>query len=307
MLQVIIKKRKLYGSKSWSTRMEEGKQIIESMRNIKDGLKNILMQSYVDPNLISDKDKMKEVLITIMGSMFEAAEYTGVEMDEILELVHGQSIKKKQNERMKYHSIELGKLLKNGFTVLTGTPEEMLKQLEAYVKHAEGIWENAVIMFQRPSFSTACFLSIVCIEECSKISFGEFQFYNRIFHGESSTESKPHGKNPLSQHNKKHFIAACSGALVNTRMDDILGVDKVVEFIEDCESGKLEKIRQMCLYADVNRGGTILIPAEIITKEQAAFYITLAGELLSQIEGAESIRSGFQDKVDKFATEHIKS
>jgi len=81
----------------------------------------------------------------------------------------------------------------------------------------------------------------------------------------------------------------------------------VVEFIEDCESGKLEKIRQMCLYADVNRGGTILIPAEIITKEQAAFYITLAGELLSQIEGAESIRSGFQDKVDKFATEHIKS
>lgn len=217
--------------------MEEEKQVIESMRNIKDGLKNILMQSYVDPKFVSDKDKMKEVLVMVMGSMFEAADHIGVEMDKILELVHTQNIKKKQINRMKNHSVELGKFLKNGVIVLRGTPEVMLKQLEAYVKHAEDIWENAVVMFQKQSFSTACFLSIVCIEECSKISFGEFQFYYRMFHGESSGESKPHGKNPLNQHNKKHFIAACSGALVNTRMDNILGVDKVTEFIESCESG----------------------------------------------------------------------
>lgn len=285
--------------------MEEKKQIIESMRNIKDGLKNILMQAYVDENLISDKDKMKEVIITIMGSMFEVAAHTGVEMDKILELVNVQNIKKQQNERMKNHSIDMGNYLKDGFTVLTGTPEEMIKQLEAYIKHAEDIWRNAVVMFQKSSFSMSCFLSIVCIEECSKISFGEFQFYNRFFHGKSSVESKPHGRNPLSQHNKKHFIAACSGALVNTRMDGILGVDKVTEFIEDCESGKLERIRQMCLYADVSREGTILIPEAIVTKEQAAFYTALAGQLLSQIEGAESIRNGFQDKVDKFASENI--
>ncbi|MBA7477585.1 hypothetical protein ES707_12996 [subsurface metagenome] len=284
--------------------MEEEKQIIESMRNIKDGLKNILMQAYVDENLISDKDQMKKVLTTIMGSMFEVAAHTGVEMDEILELVDVQNVKKRQNERIKKHSILMGNFLKDGFTVLTGTPEEMIKQLEAYIRHAEDIWGNAVIMFQKSSFSTACFLSIVCLEECSKISFGEFQFYHRVVHGEPGVETKPSGKNPLSQHNKKHFIAACSGALVNTKMDNILGVDKVTEFIEDCESGRLEKIRQMCLYADVSREGKIVIPAAIVTKEQAAFYIILAGQLLSQIEGAESIRNGFQDKVDQFATEN---
>lgn len=62
----------------------------------------------------------------------------------------------------------------------------------------------------------------------------------------------------------------------------------------------------MCLYADADREGNLLIPEAIITKEQSAFYVALAGELLSQIEGAESIRNGFQDKVDRFATENIK-
>lgn len=284
---------------------EEEKQILEFLKDIKDGLKNILTQAYVDENVISDKERMKEVIITVMGTLSEVAVHAGIDMDKILELADVTGIKKKQAERMKKYSILMGNFLKAGFTVLTGTPEEMLKQLETYIRHAEGIWENAVLMFQKSSFSTACFLSIVCIEECSKISFGEFQFYHMVIHGKSDVGTKPRGKNPLSQHNKKHFIAACSGALVNANMDRIMGVDKVTEFIEDCESGKLEKIRQMCLYADVSRGGTIIIPEAIVTKEQAAFYITLAGHLLSQIEGAESIRNGFQRKVDQFAIENL--
>jgi AbiV family abortive infection protein len=224
----------------------------------------------------------------------------------MLELVNVKNVEKKQIERMGKHAIAMGDFLKDGFTVLTGNPEEMIKQLEAYIKHAENLWENALIMFQKSSYAMACFLSIVCIEECSKISFGEFQFYYTVIHGKSSVEIKPRGKNPLSKHNKKHFVAACSGALVNARMDNIVGVDKVTEFIEDCESGKLEKIRQMCLYADVSKEGAIVIPEAIVTKEQAAFYIAVAGQLLSQIEGAESIKNGFQDKVDKFAVDHFE-
>jgi AbiV family abortive infection protein len=285
--------------------MEEEKQIVASMRNIKNRLKNILTQVYVDENVILDKDKMEEAIVTMMGSLFKAAAHTGLEMDEILESLYVKIAKKKQNERMQKHSILMGNFLRDGFTVLTGTPEQMMKQLETYIRHAEHIWRDAVIMFQKSSFSTACFLSIVCIEECSKISFGEFQFYHRVFHGKSGVDTKPRGKNPLSQHNRKHFIAACSGALVNTQMDRILGLDKVTEFIEDCESGKLEAIRQMCLYADISREGAIVIPETIVTKEQAAFYITLAGQLLSQIEGAESIRNGFQDKVDQFALKNL--
>jgi AbiV family abortive infection protein len=287
--------------------MEEGKQIIASMRNIKDGLRIILTQGYVDESFPQDKEKLRELLVEVMGTIFGVATFTGVEMDEMLELVDLKNVEKKQSERMKKHAIAMGDFLEDGFTVLTGSPEEMLKQLEAYIRHAENLWENAVIMFQKSSYAMACFLSIVCIEECSKISFGEFQFYHTAIHGKSSVKIKPRGKNPLSQHNKKHFVAACSGALVNTGLDDIVGVDKVTQFIEDCESGKLERIRQMCLYADVSKEGAIIIPEAVVTKEQAAFYITVAGQLLSQIEGAESIRSGFQHKIDKFAVDHLKS
>lgn len=286
--------------------MEDKDQIIVSMRKLSDSLRNILTQGYVDDSLAKDEEKLKEMLVALMGTLYDVANITGVKMDEIEKLVNMTMVKKKPVERMKKHAVAMGDFLNNGFRVLTGSPEEMLKQLEAYIRHAENLWENAVMMFHKLSYAMACFLSIVCIEECSKISFGEFQFYSTVLRGKSSVETRPRGKNPLSQHNKKHFIAACSGALVNTRMDNIVGVDKVTQFIEDCEAGELERIRQMCLYADVSKEGAIVIPEVVVTKEQAAFYITLSGLLLSQIEGAESLRNGFQTKVEKFAAKHFE-
>lgn len=286
--------------------MEEEKHITGLMRNLKNELKNILTQSYVDPNLVSDKEAMKELIIKVMADLYEITVKSGIEMDEIFQLVELKKVNKKQVERIRNYSLELGKFLEKGFVVLTGNPEVMLKQLGKYIRHAENVWNDAVSMYQKQRFSMACFLSIVCIEECSKISFGEFQYYHRILHEEPKGEKKPRGKNPLSQHSKKHFIAACSGALVNTRMDNLLGIDKVAEFIENCESGQLEKLRQMSLYADINKEGAVLVPEERITKEQSLFYVCLAGELLSQIEGAESFRGGFQDKLDKFEAENIK-
>jgi len=285
--------------------MGEAEELIASMRSMKDGLRNILVQAYVDEGLTGDKERMKELLERILGTLFDVAADAGLEMDEILALATVTDAEKKQSERMKKHAIAMGDFLSDGFTVLTGSPEEMIKQLEAYVRHAEKLWEDAVTLFQKSSYATACFLAIVCVEECSKISFGEFQFYVRVMCGGSTVEKKPRGKNPLTQHNRKHFVAACSGALVNARMDHILGLDNVTKFIEDCESGKLEAIRQMCLYADVGQEGTIAIPESVVTRTQAALYIAVAGLLLSQIEGAESIRNGFQDKADNFAAAHF--
>lgn len=286
--------------------MEENKHIIGLMRDIENELKNILTQSYGDANLISDEEAMKELIIKVMADLYEITAESGIEIDEIFKLTEFSMVNKKQVERMRNYSLELGKFLEKGFVVLTGNPEVMLKQLEKYIRHAENVWNDAVSMYEKQRFSMACFLSIVCIEECSKISFGEFQYYHRILHKEPKGEKKPRGKNPLNRHSRKHFIAACSGALVNARMDRLLGIDKVVEFIEDCESGQLEKLRQMCLYADINKEGAVLVPGERIAREQSLFYVCLAGELLSQIEGAESFRGGFQDKLDKFEAENIK-
>jgi len=106
--------------------MEEEKQIIASMKKIKDGLRIILTQSYVDDSFIRDKEKLKEFLIALMSTMFGVATLTGIEMDEVEELVNMAIVEKKPVERMKRHAIAIGDFLENGFTVLTGSPEEML-------------------------------------------------------------------------------------------------------------------------------------------------------------------------------------
>lgn len=214
--------------------------------------------------------------------------------------------KKKSVERFEKYALQLSEFLKQGFTVLAGDPEAMLKQLTKYIKHAENMWNDAVSMYETDRFSTSCFLSIVCIEECSKISFGEFQYFDRLLKKEQTTESKPSGRNPLNQHTKKHFIAACSGALVNARMDRTLGTEKVAEFIDKCESGEIEIIRQISLYADIDKGGKVLLPEDRITKEQSLFYVCLAGELLSQVEGAAFLGSTFEEKLNRFENKHIE-
>lgn len=285
--------------------MEEKERIITLMKELTDRLRDIMIERSAEGSLSEDEERLKKMVAELVGTLSDVATLTGMKMDEIERIANMVLVKKKPVERMKKHATAISDFLNSGFTVLTGSPEQMLKQLEAYIRHGEYLWWNAVLMFRNSSYALACFLSIVCIEECAKISFGEFQFYRAVVRGKSGDEIRPSGKNPLSQHNRKHFVAACSGALVNTRMDNIIGIDRVTEFIEDCESGKLERIRQTCLYADVGKEGTIVIPEAVVAKEQAAFYITVAGLLLSQIEGAEALRVGFQAEVEEFAAEHF--
>lgn len=209
-------------------------------------------------------------------------------------------------ERFKRYHGELTDFLSSGFRVVTGpTQEEMIQQLLQIIKHAEGLWNDATLVFKKKRYATACFLSIVCIEECAKINFGEFQFYFAAVKLKTSSANLTE-RNVLTSHEIKHFLAACAGALINSRMDKILGMERVNSFISDCERGKLEKLRQSCLYVDINqRGNTVLLPTEQITREKALFYTCLAGELLAEVAGIDySIWEGLLDKVDKFEQEN---
>ena len=60
----------------------------------------------------------------------------------------------------------------------------------------------------------------------------------------------------------------------------------------------------MCIYTDVNKSGSVCMPEEMITKEKSRFYICLAGEILNEVLGAESLRRGFQEKLNKFEEEN---
>lgn len=280
---------------------------LERIHNVKHLLRTLLLKLSVDPSIKEQLDatQMKKSLADILGSIMQVFADLGMERGEVFQQIEENLTTKKQFERFQEYSEELARFLSRGFKVVHGTPKDMVKQLSEIVAHAEDLWSVALLLFEQKHFAIACFLSLVCIEECAKISFGEFQLYDRVMSPSISIDGRPLGKNPLTSHVKKHFLAACSGALVNSRMDRILGTDKVNSFIEDCKAGKLEKLRQACLYADHSASGIMRTPASQITKEQSFFYTCLAGELLAEVEGAESTRGQFLERLNKFEEEGL--
>ena len=98
--------------------------------------------------------------------------------------------------------------------------------------------------------------------------------------------SAPKHTGPAYDHRKKHVLAAGAGAIINARLDRMLGMDNVIGFLGDVESGRIEQLRQRCLYVE-NTGGSIHIPERAISRQQAQFYAVLSGELLAEILGFE--------------------
>lgn len=93
------------------------------------------------------------------------------------------------------------------------------------------------------------------------------------------------GRSALYSHQKKHLLVAGQGALVNARLDRLLGLDHIVAFLDDVDDGRIEKIRQDSLYAD-HDGKAVRIPELRVTRDDALFYVTLAGEVMAEILGA---------------------
>jgi hypothetical protein len=56
----------------------------------------------------------------------------------------------------------------------------------------------------------------------------------------------------------------------------------VIAFLDDVESGKIEPLRQSCLYSDVV-SGQLPLPSEQVRREQARFYVVLSGEVLAEV------------------------
>ena len=90
----------------------------------------------------------------------------------------------------------------------------------------------------------------------------------------------------LQRHFFRLLLAAGAGALVNARCDRIVGMSSVIAFLDGAESGQIERLRQSCLYSDV-QAGKLLLPPEQIQKEQATFFVVLSGEVLAEVAGFE--------------------
>jgi AbiV family abortive infection protein len=148
------------------------------------------------------------------------------------------------------------------------------------VSHVEHLWDDAVSLFSRGSYPTAFFLGVVVVEELGKVAIAKVQ----AVLGVPSAAIVGVGKRgaPLRSHPQKHVLAAGAGAVVNSRLDRIVGIDNVIDFIERAESGALERQRQDCLYYDVDDDGQHL-PYKETTREEAQLVLTIAGELLAEV------------------------
>lgn len=164
--------------------------------------------------------------------------------------------------------------------LLTGaTFDECLTTYKKLIIHVERLWASACQNYQMGNFPFASFLSILVIEEVGKLSG---------ISNELISFDAPRGDlkatNVDRSHRRKHFIAVVSGALINARLDRVLGKSTIKKILHQAESDELERLRQSCLYIDQNNGRT-LTPHERITDEDARVLTVLSGELMAEVLG----------------------
>jgi AbiV family abortive infection protein len=165
--------------------------------------------------------------------------------------------------------------------LLTGsTFDECLDQYRSIIGYVEGLWNDGCDMYRRGHYPLATFISILVIEEIGKL---DRLWWDLLSYDQPKSASAVRPGVMLS-HRKKHSMGVISGAVVNARLDRILGVKAVKRVLQDADSGKIERLRQECLYLDV-RDGRVSIPGERVGGDTAKFFIVLAGELMAESLG----------------------
>jgi AbiV family abortive infection protein len=159
------------------------------------------------------------------------------------------------------------------------TFEACLEQYKALLGHVERMWADACQFYMGGNYPFAAFFSILVIEEIGKLS----RLFEDLIHYDVPRAVVQSGTVERN-HRRKHFIGVVSGALINARLDRVLGQEVIRKILHQAESDELEKIRQSCLYVDVQDGRAV-IPSEAIDAECARVLTVLAGELMAEVLG----------------------
>jgi AbiV family abortive infection protein len=165
-------------------------------------------------------------------------------------------------------------------SLLSGaTFEACLEQYKVLIGHVERMWSDACQFYTRGNYPFAAFFAILVIEEVGKLS----RLAQDLVLYDVPRAAAPTATVERS-HRRKHFIGVVSGALINARLERVLGKDVIRKILHQAESDELEKIRQSCLYIDV-QGGRAVIPSELIDAERGRVLTVLAGELMAEVLG----------------------
>ena len=157
--------------------------------------------------------------------------------------------------------------------------DECLAQYKALVAHVESLWAAACNLYAQENHPLATFLSILVIEEIGKLTnlFTDLLFFD--------VERPTPSPQPVDDnHKRKQLIGVFSGALVNARLDRVLGFDTVRKLLNIAQSNGLEKQRQDCLYVAI-QDGRATTPRERIEAEHARLFTVFAGEVMTEVLG----------------------
>jgi AbiV family abortive infection protein len=214
----------------------------------------------------------------LLADVQTKAKATGHDLDD--EKISRELARKDGDGRFKKLTMERAQEFNSHPSLLSGTTfDTCLDQYKALIEHVEKLWSDAVKIYALANHPIAAFLSILVIEEVGKLSRLAFDlmFYDipRSSAGSIGVERS---------HRRKHFIGVVSGALINARLDRVLGKDVVRRILHEAESNGIEKTRQECLYIDM-RAGEALTPSQRIDGERARELIVLAGELMAEVLG----------------------
>ncbi len=156
------------------------------------------------------------------------------------------------------------------------------------LNHCERLWRDAVLLFNRGSFPTACFLAINCLEQVGKAVPTRLALKVSSLKNEAIDLTLPVGirrkDNPFYKHPEKHFLAAGFGVLFSPRLIDTLGKNDFDEVLTTMETHDLERLREQCLYVDFSDTG-LNWPEIGVSKEESRKWIIVAGECLLTVLG----------------------
>ncbi|MGP8259035.1 MAG: AbiV family abortive infection protein [Acidobacteriaceae bacterium] len=167
----------------------------------------------------------------------------------------------------------------NGSSLLSGTNfSDCLSQYLKLLAHVEALWSSACELFRSGTLHLSAFVSILVIEEVGKLA-------NLAQELVAFDIPRKASKAVIDRdHRRKHIIAVLSGALINARLDRVLGKNVVKKLLHEVESDGFEKTRQNCLYIDLYEGNPVT-PEERVGAERAQMLVVLAGELMAEVLG----------------------
>jgi AbiV family abortive infection protein len=205
--------------------------------------------------------------------------------------------------RFKVSVAMLSELLEEGPALLRGSQADREADWARCTSSVLALWLTAAGAWQSGSPSAAAALSITCLEETGKLATERWRLRGVeaiTAPTDVSIRSGRRGRRRLFlDHASKHVLAAMSGALINARLDRVLGSEFITRFLDEAEAGRLEGFRRDCLYLDWRDGG-LHVPAETVTSERAARYVALSGEVLAEIQPDPDAWSRVLERVKEF-------